>query len=156
MAGAERPSMDCPDIPPVETDEGAKPKMGRPSLYREELIDTILDRLIEGESLRKICSDPDMPAKVTVLKWLDKYDDFAARYARAREMQADGYVDECVTIADQATDPQVARVQIWARQWHAGKMVPKKYGDRQHVEHSGGLTVKHEDALDALEGTSSK
>jgi hypothetical protein len=33
---------------------------------------TICERLIEGESLRAICTDPVMPDKATVLSWISQ------------------------------------------------------------------------------------
>ena len=48
---------------------------------------------------------------------------------------ADHYADEIIEIADKTTDPQKARVQIDSRKWIASKLKPKKYGDRQTVEH---------------------
>lgn len=51
-------------------------------------------------------------------------------YARARECQAETRAEECITIADTALDPQKARNQIQTRQWHAGKMAPKRFGEK--------------------------
>ncbi len=45
-------------------------KVGRPSGYTEAIAVEICRRIAERESLRKICADPDMPDKTTVLRWL--------------------------------------------------------------------------------------
>lgn len=80
-------------------------KTGRPSLYSPELAEIILDRLIEGESLRSICRDSNMPSRGTVLKWVAGYvadvpDEFRDNYTRARKAQAYGFLDELPDIAD--------------------------------------------------------
>ena len=68
--------------------------------------------------------------------------DFRDQYARAREEQADKLAGECLAIADEveADSAQVAkaRLQVDVRKWHAGKLAPKKYGDRVEHEIKGG------------------
>jgi len=134
--------------------------MARPTEYSPELADTICTRLAAGESLRKICNDEAMPNKSTVLRWLAKDDhrEFRDQYGRARELQADFLADEILEIADDASrdkklvggegdEPPVevvdheqiqrSRLRVDARKWYAGKVAPKKYGDRVLTEHSG-------------------
>jgi hypothetical protein len=118
-------------------------KRGRPTDYSEDLGLRICDLLSDGLSLRKICARADMPAKITVLKWLGRIPDFAAHYAWAREMQADVGVDEMQEIADNPKlDPADKRVRIDTRKWIAAKMRPKKYGDRVDLGVSGTLTLE--------------
>jgi len=116
-------------------------KIGRPSTYTEEMATTICERIADGESLRKICNEPDMPPKKTVLAWLKVHEDFRTQYAQARDEQADALFDETLHIADTEEDWQRARLRIDTRKWVAGKLRPKKYGDKVDVEHTGGLTV---------------
>jgi len=55
-------------------------------------------------------------------------------------LQADYLFDECLDIADGAKDLveiQRARLRIDARKWMAGKLAPKKYGDKVTQEISG-------------------
>jgi hypothetical protein len=139
---------------------------GRPAAvpYSEEVTDEICRRIAEGESLRRICSEEDMPKRRTVFDWLDAYEEFRTKYARAREWQAETHVDEMQDIADDArndwmevNDPdnpgfrlngehiQRSKVRLEQRRWYAEKLLPKKYGLRQHIEHSG--TVSIADAL---------
>jgi hypothetical protein len=115
--------------------------MARPSIFTEERATTICDRIAKGESLKAICGDAKMPSETTVRNWLKDNAEFVRQYACAREAQADFYADEIVTIADEATDANIARVRIDARKWKASKLAPKKYGDRLELEHSGEMTV---------------
>ena len=84
-----------------------------------------------------------MPGLRTVFDWLGAHEDFRTKYARAREVQADVMDDKILTTADNCT-PETAnadKVKIAAYQWRAMKLHPKKYGDHQQIEHSGGVSV---------------
>jgi hypothetical protein len=111
--------------------------MGRPSEYTPEIADAICERLAAGESLLSICTGDEYPAESTVRGWaLDDREGFAAKYARAREMQADRHAEQIVDIADTEEDPQKARNRMDARKWFAAKVAPKKYGERTTLEHT--------------------
>ena len=129
---------------------------GRPSVFAK-FAAIICERLAEGETLRSVCRDEAMPDKATVLRWLaDKAKtDFRDQYVRAREMQADALFDEALAIADDGsgdwiTDKsgkkvldhehvQRSRLRVDTRKWAAGKLAPKRYGDRlQHTGEGGG------------------
>lgn len=125
---------------------------GRPSGYSDELADTICERLADGESLRSICCDENMPSQSMVFRWLadERYASFREKYARAREAQADAIFDEIIDIADDGSNDwmerrredgsvdevvnhehiQRSRLRIDARKWMAGKLRPKVYGDK--------------------------
>jgi len=115
----------------------------KPTPFSDEVFDRICERLAGGESLRRICKDPDMPSVSGVFKWLDeteKHPGLVERYARARKAQAEGYADEIVEIADTAHDRDssaAAKVRADARKWVAAKLLPSKYGDLKRLEHSG-------------------
>jgi hypothetical protein len=127
----------------------------------EEIADAICTRLAEGQSLRSICCDDDMPAASTVYGWLLREENawFVEQYTRAREMQADYLVDEILDIADDGSNDWMERrdeeggnvgwkengealrrsqLRVDSRKWMAGKLRPKKYGD--------ATTLKHADA----------
>lgn len=114
---------------------------GKPTAFDQEIANKVCDRLADGESLRSICQDPDMPTKAAVFRWLGANQEFADQYARARETQADSLFDDILVIADTEDDAAKARVRIDARKWMAGKMRPKVYGDKIGVEHSGGVAI---------------
>ena len=111
--------------------------LGRPSDYTPELAAVICQRIAEGQSRVKVCSDEQMPHRATVHRWANEREDFRDMYARAREDQADSLADEIVDIADSDPDPQRARVRVDARKWVAAKLKSRKYGDKVTQEHSG-------------------
>ena len=111
-----------------------------------ELADVILDKLAQGESLRAICEAAGMPSEATVRRWnTDDVDGFAAQYTRAIAMRSAVHVEQIIEIADEpcadAVAAQRARNRIDARKWTASKLLPKVYGDRQHLEHSGKVSL---------------
>ena len=123
-------------------------KMGRPSIYTDELAATILGRISNGESLRSIVKDEGMPTQSSVYLWLLQKPDFSEQYTRAREEQADTLADEILAIADETPDSVTdekgisrtdsgwvtwQRNRVDARKWVASKLKPKKYGDALKV-----------------------
>ena len=111
-------------------------EVGRPSDYTPELADRICTELSKGRSLKRICNDEWAPSTTAVYEWIQKHTEFADKYARAREVQAEGMADELIDLADNAEDVQKAKLQIDTRKWAASKLLPKKYGERQQIEHS--------------------
>ncbi len=134
--------------------------MGRPSEFTRETADLICERLGNGESLRSICRDDEMPSKTSVMRWLSANEQFRDQYARARESQADYWADEIVEISDDGkndtykdengnvrTDQDViarSRLRVDTRKWLMARMAPKKYGDKltnEHIGENGGPLV---------------
>ena len=123
--------------------------MGRPSLYSDDLAARICARLAEGESLRAICRDPEMPCTSSVMTWLakTKHVGFLDQYAQSREVGLDAMADEILEIADQplprlrdgridSGTVQKQRLQIGARKWIMSKQLAKKYGTTASLPHT--------------------
>ncbi len=125
---------------------GAQPGAGRPSILDDHLATQILTRYSNGESLTRICQDPNMPNRVTVWRWVKDNEDFAANFARARESNADSIEDGMAEIERQVlsgeVEPQAANVVLSSQRWRARVLHPNRYGDKLGVEHGGkvGLT----------------
>lgn len=128
-------------------------RAGRPKPTDPGIPEAIAEALSSGLSMRKICAKKTMPVSSAVYLEMARNDEFRSIIARAREAQQDAEADRIVDMADDATaeDWQVVKLRIWARQWRASKLAPKKYGDRQHLEHTGrdGGPIQHMD-LSAL------
>ena len=143
-----------------------KKKMGRPSIYSEELVTRIFHRMSRGESLTRILRDDGMPDMAQIWRWLDKpiSEDFRAKYARARELQAHALVDGIFDVADDARNDFAvgpngekivvhehinrSRLRVDTRKWYASKVLPKIYGEKIAAEITGanGGAIKVEDA----------
>ncbi len=127
--------------------------MGRRTDYCPETAVILCTRLVEGESLRSICRDPQMPGISTVFQWLHAQPIFAEHYAHAREAQADTYADEIIDIADDGAGDwiidadgnrrvdndaiQRSRLRVDARKWIASKLRSKRYGEKVEQTHVG-------------------
>ena len=126
-------------------------KTGRPSVFTQHIADIICVRISEGESLKSITQDEEMPDRATVYRWLAADPLFCDMYTRAREDQADTLADEILAISDEQPEViavvnkqgeliehkldgaflQWQRNRIDTRKWIAMKLKPRKYGDRQ-------------------------
>lgn len=118
-----------------------KAKTGRPSDYLPEVAADICSMLANGESLRKVCERPGMPAKATVFRWLAQHEEFRDQYAKATDTRADAIFEEMLDIADSVAEEAAAvgkaRLRIDTRKWALARMNPKKYGDKvsQEIDH---------------------
>lgn len=122
--------------------------MGRPTLFTEELALTICNRIEDGESLRKICSDDVMPNRSSVNKWLSENKNFSDQYARACVVRRENKFDEMYTVAEDTEDVPRARLLVDVLKWQLSKEEPKKYGDRLDLTGETTVTHKYEDMTD--------
>jgi hypothetical protein len=105
--------------------------------YTEAIADEICERLINGESLETILNRDDMPSRMAMLRWRDKYPEFAVRYTRAREDGADRICEKALADVNAPITPemaQVARLRFDAAKWYASKVAPRTWGDKVEIE----------------------
>lgn len=116
---------------------------GRPSVYSDELANTICALLAEGHSLKSICEREDMPVRSTVFKWIhEDTNGFMNKYARAKEESSDAFAEKMMDIAEEVDlknglSVQKARLQIDTMKWLMSKQKPKKYGDKLDLTSDG-------------------
>ena len=138
--------------------------MGRPSTFKQELADEIVERLSKGEPLAAICRDDHMPGARTVYDWMDAKPELSAAIARAREVGFDALAAECLDIAEDGSNDYVtkerpdgstydafdsehvqrSKLRIETRLKLLAKWDPKRYGERLdlNAKHEGNLTVQ--------------
>jgi hypothetical protein len=132
--------------------------MARPSERTPEVEQRIIERILAGNSLTRICkTDEDVPALSTVFKWLSEDEAkrrggkvtpgeilFADQYRVAADLRVDYWREEALDIADDGSNDtytddngdtvvnhdhiQRSRLRVQYRQWLMGVMAPKKYG----------------------------
>lgn len=123
--------------------------MGRPSSFRSDIAEEIIERLSLGEPLADICRDSRMPAVRTVSDWKRDHPEFSADFARAREEGADAIAADCLRIADDtALDTEItenggikpnsewiarSRLRVETRLKLLAKWFPKTYGEKIDV-----------------------
>lgn len=141
-----------------------KNKGGRPSKYTPELIEAICERISQGEPMAQICRDDGMPDRSTIWDWQQANEDVSQRIARAREAGFDAIADECFEIADNSRNDYIealaaagdekaeqarvngehiqrSKLRVETRLKLLAKWDPKRYGDKQQIEHSGKVDV---------------
>jgi len=121
---------------------------GRPTIFTQELADKICERIANGDSLRKISRDEDMPPAGTVLRWVAHDLIFREQYEAAMEQRAEYLFEEMFEIADETKLDTIetetgerpnaewisrSRLRVDVRKWALSKMMPKKYGDKLQV-----------------------
>jgi hypothetical protein len=132
--------------------------------FTEEIFTAICERMANGEGLRKICGDTDMPSRSTFLRWVENDTGRQAKYQKAREALMDWYSEEILAIAwDDSKDTikREGKADLCNHEWIArsrlkvdtlkflmAKLHPKRYGDKlpETVE-----AKSHEAALRELE-----
>ena len=142
--------------------------MARPTSYSpavaEELCVEIASR---SDSLDTICNErKEFPGTTTVYRWLNAQPEFRELYARAKEQQAQLLADQIIDIADTTHIGEIVtikpdgeerkvmdmiehrRLRIESRKWVAAKLLPKRYGDKVGIEHSGKLAVSVSEMTD--------
>jgi hypothetical protein len=148
-------------------------EQGRPSTFTAELAAVICGKLSEGQTLREVCRDESLPSESTVRGWaLDDREGFSAQYTRAREIGYLAMADELLEVADDGKNDwmerrddegkasyvlngehvQRSRLRVDTRKWMLSKALPKVFGDKITQEHTGRVTLSHEDALSELDG----
>lgn len=137
---------------------------GRPTVRTQAIIDELLVRIAEGESVRSISRSDHMPTRSTLNKWLAEDPQLSDQYARATQCRADVIFDEIFEIADDSSGDfeegdkrlvpnhehiQRARLRVDARKWALARMSPREYGDRvTNVVEGGDNAVKIDEPMD--------
>lgn len=131
-----------------------KPTRGRPSLYTPERAEEICEWISQGKTLRDWCRQSGVKNR-TVYEWREAHEDFAARFARARDLGFDALAEETLAIADDTTNDfvtatdasgkdyekfnaehvQRSKLRIQTRLDLLAKWDPRRYGNK--IEHSG-------------------
>jgi hypothetical protein len=104
----------------------------------------VLAELEQGHSLRKACEMADIPNNASVLHLVESDPDgFGLHYAHARQ---NGYRVIADRIRDTAADMSIPadhkRIMVDTDKWMLSKMLPKIYGDRLDLNHSGKVSTE--------------
>lgn len=112
-------------------------KVGRPTTYTEELATKICSRIAEGESVRSIARDNDMPNASTIHLWVLDNESFSKQYDKAKSIGAEVEADEIEEIARTMEDIQRAKLVTDVKKWNMSKKFPRRFGDKMDVTTGG-------------------
>lgn len=122
------------------------PKKGEKATQAgREVIPVILKGISEGASMRQLCREHGV-ALSTFFGWVSE-EQWAEHYARAREARADLYFEEIDDISEEAvmaeSPVKIAALRLKADnvKWKLARMAPKKYGERQSLDHNGSINL---------------
>lgn len=134
--------------------------------FADDQIIELLKRIEDGEPLLQICRDRRMPSRSRVYQMIEANPEFAGQFRAARAQGVHALAEQCLEIADEPASDAIEvadkRVRIDTRLRLAGKWLPKIYGDKIDVNHSGEVQHRHDlssysaDELDALEALVAK
>jgi hypothetical protein len=160
-AKATKPARKAPAKKPLKAAEPAPGQAKRPrggqTTYTQAVADQICALLAAGWTLRQVCREPSMPPAPTVRGWVLANKRFAEQYGRARESGYRDMADELIDIADDGSNDWMDRelrngekirvvdeecvkrstLRVDTRKWLLAKALPKVYGDKATVEHTG-------------------
>lgn len=124
----------------------------------ENIFDSILERIENGESIRDILLCENTPSSRTFFKWLKEDDAKVKQYEISMSYRDDKLFEEIIDIAyntEEGTTTKETergveittgdmlghrRLKIDSLKWYLSKRNPKKYGERIQQEHSGEVT----------------
>ena len=123
---------------------------------KDAILNSIFIKISNGSSARQAIIESEI-SNAAFFEWLQKdtSKQYAESYARACEIRAEKLTDEILQIADEANADIIgvdektgrpivngeainrSRLKVDARKWLAGKLAPKKYGDKIDVTSKG-------------------
>lgn len=117
----------------------------RQKQQRRAICEVIFDRVANGESMASICRSDDTPNQSTILVWAGQDPHIQHMYTQALQMRAARMAEE---LRDHCTEletgenisserVQALKVVINTKQWIMSRLLPKMYGDKTTVEHTG-------------------
>ena len=151
-----KPGSSTQPSPRKSGDAGLKKPRARPVSCSPAIVAKICERLAKGESLLSVCRAHGMPARSSVIEWINANEcGMGDSSARAFAAGYDALADQCLEIANTPckgvertirADGTIEtkeldmlghrRLQIDTRLRLLGKWAPKKYGDRQILDHN--------------------
>jgi hypothetical protein len=120
-------------------------------------VEKILVKISMGDSLKVAAEKLDVKKKELsgLYTLLLKDRTIRKMYDEARELQAESFVDEIISIADDSDNDRLengrinhevvnrSKLKVDTRKWVMGSMVKRRFGEHKHVEHSGDLNINH-------------
>ena len=120
----------------------AKHPGGRPSLYRPEYCERVIELGKEGKFLVEIACALDV-TRPTLAYWSEEFPEFSTALMRAREESQRWWIEKGrnnVTLPKEITFQQSVWMRVMACGW------PDDWVEKQRIEHSGELNHKEKPA----------
>ena len=129
-------------------------KVGRPTLYRPEYCETVIELGREGKSLVQIASHFDV-SRPTILEWAAQHSEFSTALERAKVHAQNWWENQAQTgMREKGFNSKVWEVSVRARfreDYTERKEVSGPNGGPMQVTHALDVSGLDDDQLDALE-----
>ena len=108
--------------------------MTKELILTTEIENQIVNQLMTGVPLSKICKDQKMPSLSKVYNWLKTNKEFSKNLLAARRIGAQSYIDSAIEELEKADNKNimVVREKLQMCRWMASKLIPI-YGDKQQI-----------------------
>lgn len=125
--------------------ELTKPKLGQPTIYSPDLMNTICERIAAGETLLQVCQDPEMPGRRTIYEWKKLYPEvnqmLDAAYEEWAETMDDANEDilrgGIMSTGDKLRDIELVK----HNRWRMSRRNRKKFGEKVDVNHTSDIII---------------
>jgi hypothetical protein len=109
---------------------------GRKPLWCEALASEVCARLAAGETLSRICDDPEMPSLSLVYRWRSERPEFEEQVQLALAVRAERICDAAWEVAQAITprDAYATHVRLVHMRWAAAAAAPRRFGRLKVVE----------------------
>ena len=107
-----------------------KPKMGRPTKYKPEYCERVIDLGREGKSIAQMAAAFDVD-KASIFRWIEEYEDFRTAFARAKALSQTWWEDK----AQQNLTDRNFNAQLWLKS--VASRFREDYTERQQTELTG-------------------
>jgi hypothetical protein len=116
----------------------------------DELKEEIINRVGNGELLKKVCRDEHIPAYATINREIERDPEFGENIRAARRTAAAILVDEIIEIADDVQEDVKAdgsanfeniarsKIKIETRKWVASKLDPARFSEKVQTDITSG------------------
>ena len=134
----------------------AKTKKGkerqRAAPFTLAAFERVCGHISEGSSIQKALELEGRKNRNSFFQFILRNEKARLAYEIALEIRTDCDVEDVRTVAveNEELEPQRLKIHSENLKWCAARKFPKKYGDKQNVEHSGTVRITHEQALAEL------
>ena len=99
-----------------------------------EIENNIIDQLMSGTPLSRICRNKEMPSLTKVYNWIKENKEFSKNLIQARRIGAQSYIDQALEALETADNKNIMVIREKAQmaRWMASKLIPI-YGDKQQI-----------------------
>lgn len=138
-------ALTAPPRSKVAKNKSKKPKKKEEtSEEKVRMVDYVIEELMAGSSLHRICNQPDMPKRATILRWISELhnaEETKQIIETAKLLQSEALFDDIQEVTNEVRagglTPSAGKVIIDSLQWRAEKLNPRKFAEQKANKENG-------------------